>query len=234
MNTTLINIPKVQKRSTEVKAADLLRDAIVSGAIPLGTRLTEISSSEQLGVSRGTVRAAFHQLVQEGLVIQTPYTGWSVMNLSPEDAWELYTLRGSLEALAARLVTLRVQKEGVSGFTFTAISKAVEALKTACLRGDNREIASADMALHKTIIDLTQHSRLIDQYSRIQPQILIYIQSSDALASEGAQIMDQHQPLIEAIEAMDEQAAMNCAMQHNETEGAILVEHLKTMSHMIT
>ncbi|WP_462402799.1 GntR family transcriptional regulator [Pseudomonas sp. Marseille-QA0332] len=231
---TIINIPKVQKRSTEVKAADLLRDAIISGAIPLGTRLTEISSSEQLGVSRGTIRAAFHQLVQEGLLIQTPYTGWSVMDLSPEDAWELYTLRGSLEALASKLVTLRIQQEGVSGFTFASISKSFEALKFACLEGDSRAIASADMALHKTIIDLTNHSRLIDQYTRIHPQISIYIRSSDALVSEGAEIISQHLPLMEAIKAKDAQAAMNAAMQHNETEGAILVEHLKAICHSLS
>ncbi|GLO51362.1 GntR family transcriptional regulator [Pseudomonas putida] len=230
MNTKM-TIPKIEKRSTEAKAADLLRDAIISGAIPLGTRLTEISSSEMLGVSRGTVRAAFHQLVGEGLVIQTPYTGWSVMNLSPEDAWELYTLRGSLEALASRLVTLRVQQEGLTGSTFQRISKSVETLKSACSEGNSRAIADADMALHKTIIDLTNHSRLIDQYTRIQPQISIYIQSSDALISEGAEIMSQHLPLIEAIEAKDIQAAMNSAMQHNETEGAILVEHLKKIAH---
>ncbi|TED73941.1 GntR family transcriptional regulator [Pseudomonas aeruginosa] len=231
MNTTVLNIPKVQKRSTEAKAADLLRDAIISGAIPLGTRLTEISSSEQLGVSRGTIRVAFHQLVQEGLLIQTPYTGWSVMTLSPEDAWELYTLRGSLEALASRLVTMRVQQEGATGFTFTSISRAVKALQNACQDGDNRSIANADMALHKTIIDLTNHSRLIEQYTRIQPQIALYIQSSDALVSEGSEIISQHQPLIDAIEAKDVQAAMSSAMHHNETEGAILVDHLKRLSN---
>ncbi|MCX7865321.1 MAG: GntR family transcriptional regulator, partial [Novosphingobium sp.] len=66
---------KVQKRSAEVQAADKLREAIVSGRIPLGARLTEVSSAEQLGVARSTIRTALHQLVQDGLVIQVPYTG---------------------------------------------------------------------------------------------------------------------------------------------------------------
>lgn len=232
MMKNTLNVQKVQKRSTEVQAADLLRDAILTGAIPLGTRLTEISSSEQLGVSRSTIRTAFHQLVQEGLIIQTPYTGWSVMTMSAADAWELYTLRASLEALAARLATTRVQEEGIEGPTYSAIRQSFEQLSCACAEGDHRTIAKADMALHKTIVEVTGHLRLIDQYARIQHQISIYIQSSDALVSEDAEIMAQHLPLIEAIESKDIDAASTAAMQHNESEGAILVRHLKNAEAM--
>lgn len=232
MMKNILNVPKVQKRSAEVQAADMLRDAIISGAVPLGTRLTEVNSSEQLGVSRSTIRTAFHQLVQEGLIIQTPYTGWSVMTMSAGDAWELYTLRASLEALAARLATMRVQKEGIDGPTYSAIKNSFEHLSIACLDGDKRTIAKADMALHKTIVEVTGHSRLMDQYARIQHQISIYIQSSDALVSEGGEIISQHLPLIKAIESMDVESAVQAAMQHNESEGAILVEHLKDTHSM--
>jgi len=226
MSKSVYTIQKVQKRSTEVQAADTLREAIISGAIPLGARLTEISAAEQLGVSRSTIRTAFHQLVQEGLVIQTPYTGWSVMSLSAKDAWELYTLRASLEAMAAKLVASRVHREGRGGAAEVAVNKAFDELKFACKGGNNRVVAAADMALHKTIIAFADHSRLIDQYSRLQHQISIYIQSSDGLAAGAEEILQQHLPLIESICAGDGEAAMRAAMEHNETEGAVLVNHL--------
>jgi DNA-binding GntR family transcriptional regulator len=226
MSKGVFSIQKLQKRSTEVQAADTLREAIISGAIPLGARLTEISAAEQLGVSRSTIRTAFHQLVQEGLVIQTPYTGWSVMSLSAKDAWELYTLRASLEAMAAKLVADRVSREGNGGAAETAVNKAFSDLKVACKAGDNRQVAAADMTLHKTIITFTDHSRLIDQYSRLQHQISIYIQSSDGLVAGTEEIVGQHLPLIQAISAGDGEAAMRFVMEHNETEGAVLVNHL--------
>jgi DNA-binding GntR family transcriptional regulator len=226
--SSVFAVQKVQKRSTEVQAADSLRDAILSGAIPLGARLTEISAAQQLGVSRSTIRTAFHQLVQEGLIIQTPYTGWSVMELSSVDAWEVYTLRSSLEALAARLVANRVSSGGVNGKTTLAgVERSFEHLRQACMGGDAADIAAADMDLHRSIVKLSGHARLADQYLRIQHQITIYIRSSDALVTKSDEIIAQHTPLIEAIRTGDAEMAMRAAMEHNESEGGILVKHLK-------
>ena len=93
----------VEKRSLDRAAADALRQAITTGAITPGTRLTEAELATRLDVSRGTVRAALQRLMSEGLVTQRPYAGWEVARLTSRDAWELYTLRSSLEGLAARL-----------------------------------------------------------------------------------------------------------------------------------
>lgn len=41
--------------------------------------------------------------MSEGLVKQKPYSGWEVASSTSEDAWELYTLRSSLEDLTAQL-----------------------------------------------------------------------------------------------------------------------------------
>ena len=203
MEPTTFNIQKVQKRSTEVQAADVLREAIISGTIPLGSRLTEINSAEQLGVSRSTIRTAFHQLVQEGLIIQVPYTGWTVMTLSAHDAWELYTLRSSLEALASRLVAKKIHEDKASETICTYLNNAFDNLKAACATGNKSQIAIEDMNLHKEIITLSGHHRLIDQYSRIQHQILIYIQSSDALVVEPSQPMETSLALVSLIPLSD-------------------------------
>lgn len=220
-------VGKVQKRSAEVQAADVLRAAIVSGGIPLGARLTEISAAEQLGVARSTIRTALHQLVQDGLVIQIPYTGWTVMTLSSRDAWELYTLRVSLETLAAGLVADKIAlKQGAETIS-ESLTEAFATLKAACRTRDSAVIAAADMALHKRIILLSGHRRLSDQYSRIEHQVLIYIRSSDALVAEPEQIIRQHQPLIDALLKGDRAAASAALSRHIEDEGAVLVEHLK-------
>lgn len=220
-----ITIKKVQKRSAETQAADRLREAIIAGDIPLGARLTEILVSEQVGVSRGTIRTAFHQLVQEGLLIQVPYTGWTVMTLNPHDAWELYTLRASLEALASRLVARRVREGG--GDVRDALDTAFSRLKTACSEGDKSHIAQEDMNLHRAIVSLSRHGRLIEQYSLIEHQIHIYIKSSDGLVQTPEAIIAQHAPIVEALLNGDEQAAVDAAVEHNEREGSILVAHLE-------
>ena len=219
-------IKKVQKRSAEAQAADRLREAIISGDIPLGARLTEILVSEQVGVSRGTIRTAFHQLVQEGLIVQVPYTGWTVMTLSAQDAWELYTLRASLEALASRLVAQRVRDTEAAESIRLELSKAFNELKGACAKGHKSSIALQDMNLHKRIVSLAGHGRLMDQYALIEHQIRIYIQSSDALVKRPDDIIAQHEPIVGTLLQGDEAAAVSAAVAHNEREGAILVQFL--------
>jgi DNA-binding GntR family transcriptional regulator len=46
------------------------------------------------------------------------------------------------------------------------------------------------------------------------------------LVAGTEEIVGQHLPLIQAISAGDGDAAMRLAMEHNETEGAVLVNHL--------
>lgn len=220
------SVKKVQKRSTEAQATDTLRDAIVCGDIPLGSRLTEIVVSERVGVSRGTIRTAFHQLVQEGLLVQIPYTGWTVMQLSSHDAWELYTLRASLESLASRLVARSINDKRRADRIKSTLAASFAGLKDACASGSRAQIAREDMNLHRTIVALSDHGRLIDQYARIGNQVQIYIQSSDALVKSPAEIITQHTPIVETVLRGDEDAAVNAAAAHNEREGAILVNFL--------
>lgn len=225
-------VGKVHKRSAELQAADVLRDAIISGGIPLGSRLTEISAAEQLGVARSTIRTALHHLVQDGLVIQIPYTGWTVMTLSAQDAWELYTLRVSLETLAAGLVAKQVAEGRDAPAIRAALEASFDRLKAACQTQDAAVIAVADMQLHKTILDLSGHRRLVEQYGRIEHQILIYIRSSDALVTEPGQIIAQHEPLIAALTRGDAEGAKAALTRHIEVEGAILVDHLRANAEL--
>lgn len=226
ITTSSFSIEKVRKRSTEAKAADTLREAIVQGAIPLGARVTEIMMSEQLGVSRGTIRTAFNQLVQEGLLVQIPYSGWTVMTLSSRDAWEIYTLRASLEALASRLAAERIRGD-TDGDASKTLMEAFGRLREACMGGTQSVVADADVDLHRTIVSLAGHNRLNDQYKHIEHQVRVYIRSSDGLIQDPHEIVSQHQPIVDALLTGNPVAAATAAVAHNEREGTRLVEHLR-------
>ena len=57
---------KSEKRLLDRQAADLIRNHILAGVLGAGARLLETQLSEQLEVSRGTVRAALAVLAREG------------------------------------------------------------------------------------------------------------------------------------------------------------------------
>jgi DNA-binding GntR family transcriptional regulator len=217
----MMELRPIKKKSVEVEAAEALRNHVVGGGVPPGGRLTEMRLSEALGLSRTTVRTALHQLANEGLVVQLPYTGWSVTSLSSTDAWELYTLRGSLEALAARLLT-----ENLDSDKTDQLHRAFDALVAACETGDEVAIVDRDLGLHKLIVSLSGHRRLAEQYRLIEQQIRLYLIWSDRLMPSAGDIIATHRPIVDAIIAGDSRFADRILRDHNETAGRVLFEFL--------
>jgi DNA-binding GntR family transcriptional regulator len=221
----MIELRPIRKKSAEVEAAEALRNHVVGGGVPPGGRLTEMRLSEALGLSRSTVRTALHQLANEGLVVQLPYTGWSVTSLSASDAWELYTLRGSLEALAARLLT-----ENLDETKKDQLNRALDALIDACRRGDEVAIVDRDLGLHKLVVALSGHRRLAEQYRLIEQQIRLYIVWSDRLMPSSGDIIGTHRPIVDAIVAGDTRRAEQILRDHNENAGRVLVDFFNTQA----
>jgi len=92
---------------------DGLRQAIIAGRLAPGQRLVERELTEMTGVSRTVVREALRQLESEGLVEIIPNKGPVVRELGPEEAKDLYRIRGVLEGLAARLFVENADDEQV-------------------------------------------------------------------------------------------------------------------------
>jgi DNA-binding GntR family transcriptional regulator len=218
-------LPPPELRGAEAMAVTALRRHIVSGGALPGARLTEQSLSDALRVSRATVRTALHQLTGEGLVKRIPYSGWEVMSLSAEDAWELFTLRASLEALATRLATETLTPAGRK-----AIQAAVERLVAACATGDYLAASDCDFGLHKAIVSLARHRRLSEQYQLVEQQIRLYIISSNALVQDMTDVVGQHTEMLAAIMQGDGRRAARLAEEHNEIQGGILVAHLRQLA----
>ena len=219
MNTTVA----IDKRSLDRKAADWIRGAIVAGELAPGTKVTEISLASQIGLSRSTVRAAMQRLASEGLLVQHAYTGWEVATLSPEDAWELYTLRSSLEGMAARLTAERIDAVGRS--TLNAVLKELE---DALAAKDRRRIALADLAVHKTIVALSNHRRLAMQYSLVIEPVHLYILSTNSMTEPVEAIYPEHEEMVGAILRGDAELAERLACEHVRKHGERLVKVLQS------
>lgn len=204
---------KVEKRSLVWRAADVLRQQILRGDLVPGQRVTETALATQLEVSRGTLRAALRALAHEGLIEQVAYTKWMLPEFSQSDAWELYTLRGTLEGMAARLAAQHRTEDFV-----LALEAAFDRLVAAVKSRRHSRVADADLALHKTIVELTRHQRLIDQYHLLEQQVRHYIVCSNALIMDLNQIVSEHKPIVRAIIAGDADAAEVLARKHNAPE----------------
>jgi DNA-binding GntR family transcriptional regulator len=93
----------------------IIEGEIISGALPMGTKLGEETLAARLGASRGPLREALRRLEGRSLVVSTARSGVRVVSMTPQDFVELYEVRESLESLAARRATENMTEEDLAG-----------------------------------------------------------------------------------------------------------------------
>jgi len=98
------------------------------------------------------------------------------------------------------------------------LKAAFDRLVAAVASRRHARVADADLALHKTIVSITGHQRLIDQYHLLEQQVRHYIVCSNALIMDLNQIVSEHEPIVQAIIAGNAEAAETLAREHNAPE----------------
>src|SRR5437762_1894996 len=91
---------KVQPQSLVDVVAERIEEAIISGQLEPGSRLSEQALATSLGVSRGPLREAIRRLEGRKLLQRTPNIGVRVAALSLKDLHEILQIREALEGLA--------------------------------------------------------------------------------------------------------------------------------------
>src|SRR5581483_2145876 len=120
-------------RTMETLVTDHLRAAILHGRMPPGTRLNQYTLAQQLRVSRMPVREALRTLQAEGLIELQPHRSAVVVSLEPAEFAEIFDIRATLEARAARRAVPRL-----TGETVARLHRLHDAMGAAMAAGDER------------------------------------------------------------------------------------------------
>lgn len=204
---------KSQDRLLDRQAAISIRRQIVNGGMPPEHRLLETELARTLEVSRGTIRSALMQLTAEGLVRQVAFTKWEVTSASKHEAWELYTLRAALERLAARLAAERATADNCE-----PLETAFANLEAAAREGVSEEIIDADFELHKVLVALSGHRRLMQEHAKLIQQVRFQMTHIGLTARNFQSLLEDHRALKDAIISGDAETASKLAESHNSAE----------------
>jgi DNA-binding GntR family transcriptional regulator len=90
---------------------DVLREAIINGDMPAGSRLRIRDVAAQVGTSVMPVREAIRRLEEGGFAHREPHKGAVVRGLTLEELVHVYAVRKILEREAARLGSERITPE---------------------------------------------------------------------------------------------------------------------------
>ncbi len=197
---------KIVKKSLAELAAERLRAAILAGELPPGSRLVETALAEEIGASRGTIRAALSELERDRLVTCTRFSAWAVATLDAQRLWEIYTLRATIESGAARLLAERVTDDDVK-----AVREAERDLDAAERGAAGADRLACDLAFHATIVQRCGNRLLIDAYASIADQVRWVYAVSEQRSPARIDLVAWHAPLSDAICRGDGDAAASLA-----------------------
>lgn len=177
---------------------DELRRSIITGALGPGQRLIESQIAKEMGISRAPVREAIRQLQQEGLVVNAPWRGPSVIAMTPEDIRHLYRVRIALENLALQLIIERNDDTIVA-----ELDAIVRAIAEAADKDDLVAVVEQELLFHKTICERADNPLLARLYHSIIAQVRIGLALLNASYIDLHAVAPEHQPLIDAIQLGD-------------------------------
>ncbi|SFU89588.1 FCD domain-containing protein [Polaromonas sp. YR568] len=145
----------------------------------------------------------------------TPYTGWTVMSIQPQDLWELFTLRAALESMAGKLAIEKLTPEGAQ-----ALEDTFEQLLVARHKGEPDDVVvDRDFNIHKMIVELAGHRRLREHYRMVEQQIRLFVASTYVDMKDPNTTLDSHGAIVQAIVQKDVALATHLLEEHSIGEG---------------
>jgi GntR family transcriptional regulator of vanillate catabolism len=209
--------------SQAVRAQLRLREMILAGELPAGSRIAELNLVDKLGVSRTPIRTALMKLEQEGLLESLANGGYAVRTFTERDVADAIELRGTLEGLAARFAAERGVAPVVLNEARACLSQIDQLLASDSL---NDEAFSAYVAhnerFHALLSEMTGSAVLQRELERViglpfaSPSGFVISQANSPQARDMLIIaQDQHHQVLAAIELREGTRAEAVMREHS-------------------
>ncbi|MCV7443558.1 GntR family transcriptional regulator [Mycobacterium paraense] len=199
------------------RAARELRDRILTGALPAGSRLDLDAITEEFATSRTPVREALLELSFEGLVRVAPRSGITVIGVSSRDVLDSFTILGVLTGQAAAWAAERVTGE--------ELGRLRELAADVASRSGDDSIGEANWLFHQDIHRAAHSPRLlaqIRQAARVVPTNFLTL-----FPDHEKQSLNEHEELLDALADGSAKRARSIAERHVLDAGRSLVDWLE-------
>jgi len=113
-NVSTIKSGEGVKITVADRVFEQLSDAIISGKIAAGSKISEPDLAKKFNVSRAPLREAIGRLEACNLVTRKPNVGARVVELSFKELIEIYRIREALEGMAARMAAENMNDEEIA------------------------------------------------------------------------------------------------------------------------
>jgi DNA-binding GntR family transcriptional regulator len=184
------------RSSTADRVADILRTRIAEGYLPPGSKLSEDTIGNALGISRNTLREAFRLLTHERLLVHQLNRGVFVRMLTVQDVTDIYQVRRLIECAAVRNL-------GVPPYDLSPAEAAVAEGEKAAKEGAWRELGTANIHFHHAVVALA-HSKRLDELMRgVLAELRLVFHAMDNPRSFHEPYLARNREILAALKAAD-------------------------------
>jgi DNA-binding GntR family transcriptional regulator len=202
-------------RTKEEQVADFLREGVLSGMFPRGSRLKQAEIAERLQLSITPVREALKLLEAEGYVTGNSYRGACVAHFDASASEEVLDLRLQLES---RLIRGAAQQ--VTGRDIDELQALNAEFLQAFELGDRAAARGINYRFHRRLYSIAA-----------MPQTLHFVQILwarypfdliNAVEGRGKHAAAEHDEILRALLSGDLPAAMLAMRKHIESGWSVL------------
>lgn len=188
-------------------AYDQLHEAIETGQLKPGDRISVNGLAETMKISRTPVREAISWLETDGLIIHEPYLGRVVAHLDLQMVNELYAIRQVLEVAAVGMAAHNASEAEIA-----VMKEMIEYERT--ILNNPRERERHNRSFHQAIYRSAHNRYLLNSLKALQsPMVLL----GPATASDPARLKtacEEHAQLVDYIARHDVAGAQAVITQH--------------------
>ena len=193
----------MQTGAAEQVRAQLL-EAILSGRLPVGSRINAEEQARRLGVSHIPVREALHALGAAGWIVHRRNQGAFVRDYDAAELADLFETRAHLESAVAVLAAQRR--------TSTQLVALEEILRRQAATDEPAELARINAEFHLAVAACTQNTLLAGYLRDLTNRVRFYF--VPVATSRRRDSLAEHHRLLDAIRDRDADRARELILAH--------------------
>lgn len=184
-----------------------LLQALNDGRCRPGDRILEADVAKWLKVSRTPVREALRRLESED-VLAKGTQGLVVVEIGEDEIQDLYELRETLEAAAARLAAARATPAD------RQLLARLLKQEAECDHEAARHLARINRDFHRALAQAAHNGFLLKTLNSLQDAFLRLRSTTFSLPGRPKLALEEHRAIVRAIERRDAGAAARAAKRH--------------------
>jgi len=171
-----------------------IKEAILTGELPPGERLSIGHLLQEIGFSPTPIREALLKLEQEGFVSRLPKGGFIVSRFTKKDIDQIFDIRSLLESYAVSLAIRHIQQEDILW-----LEKNIRESEQYILKKKLDKVSTLNTEFHDYLNRLSKNEKLLAIINGLKDQIFQYRSAILRVPTKAKLSVEHHKKMIEAI-----------------------------------